>query len=79
MNELLRQSNRRKEAEQGFSKRFEKSEDRVDNRKAIAGGRRNGDAEDLRQKKRDNVNQYAVKKKLEQRKVERTQTNSKQI
>ena len=61
----------------GFSKRFEKSDERVDNKKTIAGGRRAGDAEDLRQKKRDNVNQYAVKKKLEQRKVERTQTNSK--
>ena len=44
----------------------------------IAGGRRTGD-EDTRQKKRDNVNQYAVKKKLEQRKVERTQINQRQI
>ena len=78
--ELLRGADRRAEAEQGFSRRFERPTKLADGdtNETDMGITKAAADRAAERKAADNVNQYAVKQKLGQRKVERSQMNQKQ-
>ena len=76
---MLRGADQAAEAEAGFSRRFEKQARLADadTNETDMGITKAAQDRAAQAKKADNVNQYAVKHKLGQRKVERSQINQK--